>query len=139
MIGNRFVISILGSPLHGLLSGSTLLITVTGRRTGRQISLPVNYFQESDTLWVVTSRDRTWWRNLRDGAPVALRLRGAEAKGFAEAIVSPETVAAQLDEYIRHFPISARSLGVRIADGRAEAEDLKQAARSRLVVRIRIC
>ena len=35
-LGNLFVASMLRSPLHGLLSGSVMLITVTGRKSGRR-------------------------------------------------------------------------------------------------------
>ena len=50
--------------------GDTRLITVTGRKTGRKYTTPVGYYQEGDTLWVISSRDRTWWRNATGGAQV---------------------------------------------------------------------
>ena len=59
MNGNSFIAWLLRSPLHGLLSGNTLLITVTGRKTGRPITTPVNYVRDGDRLWVISNRDRT--------------------------------------------------------------------------------
>jgi hypothetical protein len=38
---NTVVTGILNSPLHGLLSGSTMLVTCTGRKSGRAITVPV--------------------------------------------------------------------------------------------------
>lgn len=68
MNGNSFMTFILRSPMHGILSGSTMLITVTGRKSGRPITTPVNYYQKGDTLWVISNRERSWWRNLKGGA-----------------------------------------------------------------------
>lgn len=42
-IANPVVTWLLRSSLHGILSGSTLLITVTGRKSGRIYTIPVNY------------------------------------------------------------------------------------------------
>ncbi len=74
MNGNSFVSLLLRSPLHGFVSGNTMLVSVTGRKTGRVVTIPVNYVQEGDILWVLSYRERTWWRNLLTGAPVTLRL-----------------------------------------------------------------
>ena len=88
---------ILRSPLHALVSGSTMLVTVTGRRSGQTYTTPVNYVREGDTVTVFSWCDRTWWRNLRGGAPVTLRLRGRDLRGTGEvAAVGGEAVAAAL-------------------------------------------
>ena len=85
--GNPPVKLILGSPLHPLLSGQLAVITVTGRRTGRRYSFPVGYRQQGDrvTIGVGWPERKHWWRNLRDGGPVRLRLRGVERTGHATA------------------------------------------------------
>ena len=75
MNGNDFMTWVLRSPLHGLLSASTMLVTLKGRKSGKAITLPVNYFQEGENLWVITNRSRNWWRNLRGGAQVEVLLR----------------------------------------------------------------
>ena len=68
MNGNNFMSWILRSPFHGLLSKGMILITVTGCKSGRKYTKPVEYFREDEQLRVITSRDRTWWRNLKRGA-----------------------------------------------------------------------
>jgi hypothetical protein len=87
--GNRAVALMLRSPLHPLLSGRLALITVTGRRTGRKHTLPVAYEQDSErvAIPVLWPERKLWWRNLRDGAAVRLRLRGVERTGQARATV----------------------------------------------------
>jgi hypothetical protein len=75
--------------MHPLLSGRLTLITVTGRRSGREHTLPVAYEETGErvTIPVLWPERKLWWRNLRDGAPVRLRLRGVERAGHAQAIV----------------------------------------------------
>jgi hypothetical protein len=58
---------ILRSPLHGLISKSTMLITYTGHKSGKLYTIPVNYVRDEDVLSVTSYRHRTWWRNLRGG------------------------------------------------------------------------
>ena len=86
MNGNDFVKSMLKSPLQ-VFMGKTMLITVTGRKTGRKIAVPVNYYRDANELWVMTTRSRYWWRNVKDGAEVDLHVCGKERKGFAKAIL----------------------------------------------------
>jgi deazaflavin-dependent oxidoreductase (nitroreductase family) len=138
MNGNSFITFLLRSPLHRLMSGSTMLITVTGRKSGRPITTPVNYYQDGDTLWVISNRERTWWRNLKSGAPLKLRLRGREVDGFGEVHLEEAAVAAQIGEYIQHLPMSARALGVRVQDGQPNLADLQRLAQERVMIRIKL-
>ena len=99
--GNRLIVLLLRTPLHPLMRGLTL-ITVTGRRTGAQHTLPVAYQQNGEKLSipVMWPERKLWWRNLRDGAAVRLRLRGAERTGQATAQVDDQgavTVEVILD------------------------------------------
>jgi deazaflavin-dependent oxidoreductase (nitroreductase family) len=138
MDGNSFMTFMLRSPLHGMMSGSTMLITVTGRKSGKSITTPVNYYQEGDTLWVISNRERTWWRNLKGGVPVKLHLRGREKSGFGEVLLDEAAVAPQIGEYVRHLPISARSLGVHIQDGQPDPADLRLLAKERVMIKIKL-
>ncbi len=47
---NRIVRFLLRSPLHPVLSGNTLLLTITGRMSGKQYTIPVSYIQDGDML-----------------------------------------------------------------------------------------
>ena len=64
MTGNDFIKFFLRTPLR-VLMGNTMLITVTGSKTGRKYSTLVGFYCESGYLWIMTSRDRTWWRNVK--------------------------------------------------------------------------
>jgi hypothetical protein len=86
--GNRVVSGLVRTPvLHRLVSGRIALITVTGRRSGRRFTFPVFYRQDGDrvTIEVGWPERKVWWRNLRDGGEVRMRLRGAQRTGHAQA------------------------------------------------------
>ena len=84
---NPFMRMILRSPLHAVASSRVALITITGRRSGRDYTLPVGYRQRGETVTInVGAPERKqWWRNIRDGARVQLRLRGEGRAGWAKA------------------------------------------------------
>jgi hypothetical protein len=61
-VGNVFVSGLQRSPVHRVLSGSTMLITVTGRRSGRRYDIPVNFVRDDGDLLILSRRERTRWR-----------------------------------------------------------------------------
>jgi deazaflavin-dependent oxidoreductase (nitroreductase family) len=137
--GNPFMKAILRSPLHGLLSGSTVLITVTGRKSGKAYATPVNYWRQGDCLNIVSLRNRTWWRNLRGGCPVTLRLQGQDVKAWATVTEDDQGVAASLAAYLRQVPRYAQYLGVTLEpNGQPKSEDIVQAARTRVIVQVKL-
>jgi F420H(2)-dependent quinone reductase len=85
---NPLVAWILRSPVHGLLSGGLLLLSFTGRRSGRRVTLPVGYRREGEAITVLASRARRkqWWRNFAEPRPVDLILRGRERTGEARLV-----------------------------------------------------
>ncbi|MEP7135167.1 MAG: nitroreductase/quinone reductase family protein [Chloroflexota bacterium] len=138
MNGNDFMSWVLRSPLHGMLSNGMMLLTVTGCKTGKQYTLPVGYYREDGYLWVITSRDRTWWKNLRGGAEVALLLKRKPVKALADTDLDEKAVEARMVEYVKHVPQAAKSLGIRLENGNANAEDIARTAKDRLFVRLRL-
>ena len=138
MTGNDFMSWVLRSPFHAMLSNSIMLITVTGRKTGRKITFPVGYYREDGNFWVITSRDRMWWRNLRGGAEVDLLLKHKPVKAWAETELDEKGVEARMAEYLRHVPQTAKMLKIRMEAGKPKVEDICAAAKDRLFVRIKI-
>lgn len=138
MNGNDFMSWVLRSPLHGMLSDGMMLITVTGCKTGKNYTLPVGYYRESGYLWVITSRDRTWWKNLRGGANVDLLLKRKPVTAFAEPELDENAVEARMYEYLNHVPMAAKQLRVRMDNGKPNTEDIGRTAKDRLFVRLQL-
>ena len=136
MTGNDFVAFMLRTPLHVFL-GNTMLITVTGCKTGKTYSTPVGFYRDGDWLWVMTSRDRTWWRNVRHGAKVSLLLRGKKVPAFAEVEINETAVEARMLDYIRKIPLAAKPLGIHIENKIPNADDVRRVAGDRLFVKIK--
>jgi deazaflavin-dependent oxidoreductase (nitroreductase family) len=106
---NPVVRAVLRSPAHRLLSGSVMLLTYTGRRTGRRRTIPVMYARGGGTLLVNVgmSERKRWWRNLRGGAPVEVLVQRRAHRGAAEVITADQARAA-LGPYLARFPRAAR-------------------------------
>ena len=136
---NPMMIWLLRSPLHGLISKSFMLVTYTGRRSGKMYTVPVNYVQNGPVLTVTSYRQRTWWRNLRGGAPLSVHLRGRDIQATGEVIEDDEGVAAALTQYLQNAPGSAKYFQVGLdAAGRPKAADVPRAAGDRVMIRIQL-
>jgi deazaflavin-dependent oxidoreductase (nitroreductase family) len=136
---NSIMIFLLRSPLHGFFSGSMMLITFAGRKSGKAITVPTNYVRDNGKLLVTSLRARTWWRNLRGGAPVTVCLQGRDYSGEGKTIEDMDAVAEGLRAYFRRVPQWAKYSGVTIdASGEPNAESVKRAAQDKVIVEIRI-
>lgn len=137
-IGNVFISGILRSPFHALLSKNTLLVTFSGRKSGRRYTTPVNYVCVGDLIYVTSMKDRTWWRNLRGGARLTLRLQGQEVTGWGEVIEDVESVRSSLTAYLRTSPKMTKYFEVRIdSEGLLDEKDVARAAKPRVMVIVR--
>jgi deazaflavin-dependent oxidoreductase (nitroreductase family) len=137
-IGNWFVKLVLRSPFHGMMSGFLMLITYRGRRSGTEYTLPVGYHHDGEAVTVLVGRaaDKAWWRNLRGGAPVTLRLRGDTIGGHADVVTGAEAERA-MAAYFAAVPRAAGAFGVVTEGGQLDPEALAEALRRIPVVRIR--
>lgn len=136
---NALMAWLLRSPMHGMLSQSTMLVTVTGRKSGKTYSTPVNYLRDGNTLWATSQRDRTWWRNLKGGAHLSALIAGKEQRARGQAIVDEQAVAENLATYFEIAPQYAKYFNVALdANGKPSAEDCTRAAKERVMVRIEL-
>jgi nitroimidazol reductase NimA-like FMN-containing flavoprotein (pyridoxamine 5'-phosphate oxidase superfamily) len=136
-IGNVFVGGILRSPFHAMLSKNTLLLTFTGRASGRRYSTPVNYALIGDELYIFSRKDRTWWRNLRGGGPVMYRLQGRTVNGWGKAFEDEAEVEKGLMSFLQAVPNFAKYYDVSFdEEGRLKREDVARVAKPRVLVKI---
>jgi deazaflavin-dependent oxidoreductase (nitroreductase family) len=138
MNGNDFMAWVLRSPLHGMLSNGMMLITITGRKTGKKYTTPVGYYFEGDSMWVITSRERKWWRNLEGGAKVDMLLKRKPSHGFAETDLDEKSVEARMVEYLRHVPQAAKPMKIRVENGIPNPQDIAETAKERLFIKIKL-
>ncbi|MGU3435020.1 hypothetical protein ACNHUS_18630 [Actinomycetes bacterium M1A6_2h] len=76
------------SPLAGVLGKSMAEVSYTGRKSGKPVSLVVNYKRAGDTvkIAVMAPDAKKWWRNfLGEGAPMTLTFDGKPHEAHAIA------------------------------------------------------
>ena len=81
---NKVMSTIVRSPLHGMVSKSIMLITFTGRKSGKTYSTPISYTQNDDVVTAFTHAK--WARNLEGGAPVTLTIKNKAVQGQATVV-----------------------------------------------------
>jgi deazaflavin-dependent oxidoreductase (nitroreductase family) len=127
-----FVRALLHSPLHGLLSQTMLVLTYTGRKSGKRYQVPLGYRRDGDRITLVAGN--SWWVNVRDGAAVTLRLAGAEVRGFAIPVQEKRQAAEALMAFIEKMPSLARMYDVTLTQDRRPDRASVEAAVNTLVV-----
>lgn len=107
-----------------------MLITFTGRKSQRVFTTPVRYLQRGDAVWAFTSAENKWWKNLKGGATVSLRIQGRDRHYRAEATAdAPAEVREALREFLFQFPQDAPYYEVSLGSDRRPSEsDLEKAA-----------
>jgi hypothetical protein len=133
---NPIVEWVLKSPLHPMLSGNTMIMHYTGRKSGISYHLPVGYQCINGMLLTANYMQRSWWRNFRGGADVTVLLKGKKVPARAQVVEDDQGVVEGLKEFIRGNQQAARLFGVKLsAEGLPEPESLQKAARERVIVR----
>ncbi len=108
--GNPFVRAVLRSPLHGLLSRTLILVTYTGRRTGRKRSVPVAYAPDRGRLVVLVAEPqrKAWWRNFEgEGRRASICRRGERLEAHGQVLRDPERLDGARGAYLKRFPRAA--------------------------------
>jgi len=123
MVMNPIMKGLLRSPLHRLLSGTLMLVTYTGCKTGQQYTIPIGYF-----VWgkgeLMSFSSARWWTNLRSSPPVRLLLNGRHVEAIPTVIEQREVVIDTLEEFIKRLgPQSARRLPIGLPHDREPTRD----------------
>ncbi len=137
-ITNSFMKRLITSPLHSVLGSNLAVITVTGRKSGKLISTPVNVTFDGQTYTVISMRQRTWWRNLRDKPAAQLHVSGKQLEVQGAVIESADAVSQSLQSYFERNPKTVKYFGAKLSsDGRVEPSDLQRLANERVVIQLR--
>jgi deazaflavin-dependent oxidoreductase (nitroreductase family) len=125
---------ILRSPFHFLVSAKIMLVTFTGRKTGHIYSTPVSYLQEQGKITMFTHGK--WWRNLTNGAPVTLRVRGKNHPVAAELITEDvDVIAERLAVHLQSNRFDAKVYGVSYDEqGKPNPDEVRRASAQGVVM-----
>jgi deazaflavin-dependent oxidoreductase (nitroreductase family) len=94
-------------PAHGeslkdrLSRYHEIKITVTGRRSGRAISIPVWFVVEDDQLYLVPVQgsDTQWYKNVLKNPKMRIDVRGAEEELHVVPTKDPAKVSAIVEKF----------------------------------------
>lgn len=81
---------ILNSPLHGGISRRLMVLSFTGRKTGKRYSTPVGYVRQGSAIYVFTHSP--WRTNFQKPAAVTMRIQGKVVNGTASLVNDPTKV-----------------------------------------------
>ena len=139
---NPAILRLLRSPMHFLLSGGTLVLTVMGKKSGRQYDVPLNYVpaEDGDLVCFTGKGWSGWWRNVgSEGVPAEVTLRGSRLDATVRRIEDAAAVERGLRAFLARFPSNAKPFGVSLGNGGLpDPEDLARAARDWGTVMVKI-
>ena len=137
-IVNKIMSALLRSPLHGIVSRSIMLITFTGSKTGQTYTTPISYARDGERVTAFSAA--RWTRNLAGGAPVTLRIKNREYRGWAEVTVEDKQVVAEdLRAFLRTVRSDARFYQVSYdPDGEPNWEQVQRAAQRTAVIHVQL-
>src|SRR5438270_6581794 len=78
-----------------------ITITLTGRKSGRSISIPIWFVFEADKLYLlpVQGSDTQWYKNVLKNPSIRIDARGATAEVQAAAIRDASEVKAVIEKF----------------------------------------
>ena len=76
-------------------------ISVTGRKSGRTISIPVWFVLEGDKLYLlpVQGPDTQWYKNVLNNPTIRIDARGAEAEVKVGAVTDATQVSSVVEKF----------------------------------------
>jgi hypothetical protein len=136
---NTIIKGLLRSPLHGPLSKQMMLVTFTGRKTGKVFTTPVTYMREGEDILFFTSNP--WWKNLEGGAKVTLCVEGREIQGATYPTQDTEQIYQAANTFLKRVGIkNARMIGLNDLDTSREPtrEELLAHLQGQVLIRVKV-
>ena len=104
---NPVTARVLRSQAGGKLGEVLLLLSYTGRKSGRKITTPASYTREGDTINLFA--DGAWGSNFILPAPVEVYIQGKWLAGTAQTFSDPDVIAAAIRRELEtHGKMAAR-------------------------------
>ncbi len=126
---NPAVKFLLGTPLGGGIRRQMMVLNFTGRKSGRQYSVPVSAHRLDNTLYALASAG--WTANFRDGANAEVLWDGKKTTMRGELIRDPAAVADLSHRAAESYGAkkAQRMMGLKFRDDRVPSiEEFTEAA-----------
>jgi hypothetical protein len=118
--------AVLSLPFATPLSANLMLISYTGRKSGKAYRQPVSYVRDGDVL--LTPGGGRWTLNLAGGRPARIRLCGRDQPARPELVTDPAELERLLAVIGEKNPRAARFIPIpRRPDGRLDPDVLQTA------------
>jgi deazaflavin-dependent oxidoreductase (nitroreductase family) len=95
--------------LKGRLSKSNeIKLTVTGRKSGRSISIPIWFVFDSDKLYLlpVKGSDTQWYKNVLTNPSIRVNAGGTEAEFKTIPVTDPKQVSSVVEKFREKYGVS---------------------------------
>jgi deazaflavin-dependent oxidoreductase (nitroreductase family) len=105
-IGQTMHRSMYALGLGPLIGRIVLLLTTTGRKTGKRRVTPLQYEEIDGVYYIGAARGvkADWFRNLVANPQVEVRVKQQQFHGVAEPITDPTRIADYLETRLQHHP-----------------------------------
>ena len=126
---NPAVKFLLGTPLGGGIRKQMMVLNFTGRKSGRQFSVPVSAHRIDNALYALASAG--WTANFRDGANAEVLWDGKKTTMRGELIRDPAAVADLSHRAAESYGAkkAQRMMGLKFRDNRVPSiEEFTEAA-----------
>jgi deazaflavin-dependent oxidoreductase (nitroreductase family) len=131
----RLQVFLLRHNLAKRLGGIAMVITTTGRTTGKRRSTPIGYLRDGANVLAFTYPHHHWYKNLRKNPEALLTIRGEEIPVHADILEDAAERRRYLETYQRERPgMFARMYKLAPTAG---IEEILGAAKDRVFVRFR--
>lgn len=130
--------ALLRTPLAGPLRNQFMVLNFTGRKTGRQFSIPVSAHQLDGSLYAIANAG--WKHNFRDGADATVVHGGRTTPMRGELISEPAAVADLAHRLAQSYGAKRAQvmMGLKFRDGTVpDPADFRDAAEREKIVAIR--
>jgi hypothetical protein len=136
---NPIVRFLVRTPLAGPLREQMMVVSFTGRKTGRRFSIPLSAHRIDNDLYAITSAG--WKYNFRDGADAEVLHKGKTTAMRGELISDPAVVADLCKRAAESYGVKRAQLmmGLKFRDGRVPTlEEFREAVERDRLVAIRL-
>jgi hypothetical protein len=130
---------LLGTPLAGSARKQMMVVSFTGRKTGRPYSIPLSAHVIDNQLYALTAAP--WKNNFRDGADAEVLNDGKKTPMRGELITDPATVAELSHRCAESYGVkrAQRMMGLGFRDERIPTvEEFTEAAQREKLVAVKL-